>query len=209
MALKIDRMVLGYIGTNVYFICDEENGKVIVVDPADNGEEIYKAVTNSGLSIAAILLTHGHYDHILGVEKLRELSGAKVYASIEEKDVLEDPNNNLTGEIGKPFSLVADVYLKDSEDVNIDGIKFKCIITPGHTKGSCCYYFAEEKTLISGDTLFEGSVGRTDFPTGSMSNIVRSIKEKLIILPEETRVYPGHGGFTTIEEEKKYNPFIN
>lgn len=209
MALKLDRMVLGYIGTNVYFICNEENDKVIVVDPADNGEEIYKAVTNSGLSIVAILLTHGHYDHILGVEKLRKLSGAKVYASIEEKSVLKNANNNLTGEIGKAFSLEADVYLKDFEEVDIDGIKFKCIITPGHTKGSCCYYFENDDILISGDTLFEGSVGRTDLPTGSMSSIVRSIKEKLIVLPEKTRVYPGHGGFTTIEEEKKYNPFIN
>lgn len=209
MTLKLDRMVLGYIGTNVYFICNEENGKVIVVDPADNGEEVYKAITNSGLSVAAILLTHGHYDHILGVEKLRELSGAKVYASIEEKDVLENANNNLTEEIGNPFSLAADVYLKDSEEIDIDGIKFKCIITPGHTKGSCCYYFENDNILISGDTLFEGSVGRTDLPTGSMSDIVRSIKEKLIILPDITRVYPGHGGFTTIEEEKKYNPFIN
>lgn len=209
MALKLDRMVLGYIGTNVYFICNEENDKVIVVDPADNGEEIYKAVTNSGLSIVAILLTHGHYDHILGVEKLRKLSGAKVYASIEEKSVLKNANNNLTGEIGKAFSLEADVYLKDFEEVDIDGIKFKCIITPGHTKGSCCYYFENDDILISGDTLFEGSVGRTDLPTGSMSSIVRSIKEKLIVLPENTRVYPGHGGFTTIEEEKKYNPFIN
>ncbi len=208
MALKVDRIILGQLDTNTYFIYDEDKGKALVVDPADNGAEIYKAITNSGLTVAAILLTHGHFDHITGVEELRELSGAKVYASIEEKDVLEDAENNMTAEGGKTFTVNADVFLNDLEEVDIEGMNFKCIITPGHTKGSCCYYFENEKILISGDTLFEGSIGRSDFPTGSFAKLLRSINERLIVLPNDVRVYPGHGNFTTIEDEKKYNPFV-
>lgn len=102
----------------------------------------------------------------------------------------------------------ADVYLKDGEEVTIEGMTCRLIATPGHTKGSCCYYFEDNKILISGDTLFQESVGRTDLPTGSMGVLVRSVKEKLMPLPEEVKVYPGHGESTTIGYEKQYNPFL-
>lgn len=102
----------------------------------------------------------------------------------------------------------ADVYVKDGEEITIAGMTFRLIATPGHTKGSCCYYFEEDKLLISGDTLFQESVGRTDLPTGSMSTLVRSVKEKLLSLPEDVKVYPGHGEATSIGYEKAYNPFL-
>ena len=108
---------------------------------------------------------------------------------------------------GRPYTVTPDEYLKDGQELTLAGIHFQVIATPGHTIGSCCYYFPEAGFLVSGDTLFAESVGRTDFPTGSMSSIVRSIKEKLYVLPGETKVYPGHGDSTTIEHEMRYNPF--
>ena len=142
------------------------------------------------------------------MEALKELSGAKVYACEEEKEVCESASLNVSKGAGRPCTVEADSYVKDGEEIIIDGIACRLIATPGHTKGSCCYYFADDKILISGDTLFQESVGRTDLPTGSMGTLVRSIKEKLLPLPEEVKVYPGHGDSTTIGYEKKYNPFL-
>ncbi len=206
--LKIGRIMLGICQTNCYFVYQEGTDKALVFDPADKGEYIYNGLKEKGFTVAAILLTHGHFDHIWGVEALRELSGAKVYAYEEEKEVCENPSVNVSKGAGRPCAIKADTYLKDGEEVTIEGISFKLIATPGHTKGSCCYYFADDKILISGDTLFQESVGRTDLPTGSMSTLVRSIKEKLMPLPEDVKVYPGHGESTTIGYEKQYNPFI-
>ena len=131
----------------------------------------------------------------------------KIYAGEAEKDFLLDTKSNLSKDMGRPVTVTEDVYLKDGEELDLDGIRIKVLATPGHTAGGVSYYFPEGGFLICGDTLFQESVGRTDFPTGSMSTLVRSVKEKLFILPEETVVYPGHGDSTTIGHEKKYNPF--
>lgn len=155
----------------------------------------------------AILLTHGHFDHIWGANELRRLSGAKIYAYEGEKSLCEDAEKNVSAQAGRPETVQADFYEKDGTVLSLAGFSLKLIATPGHTGGSCCYYLEEEKVLFSGDTLFEGSVGRTDFPTGSMSSLVRSIKEKLLVLPEDVVVYSGHGDTTTIGDEKKYNPY--
>ena len=112
-----------------------------------------------------------------------------------------------TKQVGRPYTITPDVYLKDGETVTIAGITCKLIATPGHTIGSCCYYFEEAGMLISGDTLFQESVGRSDLPTGSGGTLVRSVRDKLFVLPDETKVYPGHGDSTTIGYEKQYNPF--
>ncbi len=205
--LKIGRMTIGMCQTNCYFLYREGQDEIIFIDPADRGEAIYDALKIKGFRVAAILLTHGHFDHIWGAEKLRELTGAKIYAYEEEKTVCQDAYVNISAQAGRPCTIQPDEYLKDGEEKTIAGFTFQVIATPGHTMGSCCYYFKEDGVLISGDTLFEESVGRTDFPTGSMSKLVRSIKEKLFVLPEETKVYPGHGEMTTIGKEKKYNPY--
>ena len=131
----------------------------------------------------------------------------KIYAGEAEKDFLRDTKSNLSKDMGRPVTVTADVYLKDGEELDLDGIRIKVLATPGHTAGGVSYYFPEGGFLICGDTLFQDSVGRTDFPTGSMSTLVRSVKEKLFTLPEETIVYPGHGDSTIIGHEKKYNPF--
>jgi glyoxylase-like metal-dependent hydrolase (beta-lactamase superfamily II) len=114
---------------------------------------------------------------------------------------------NVSAQAGRACSTYADVYVKDGQEISLEGMTCRVIATPGHTAGGCCYYFEEAGILLAGDTLFAESVGRTDFPTGSMGTLVRSIKEKLFTLPEDTRVYPGHGESTTIGHEKKCNPF--
>ncbi|MDD6491648.1 MAG: MBL fold metallo-hydrolase, partial [Firmicutes bacterium] len=205
--LKIGRIVMGICQTNCYFVYEEGRTDVIVFDPADKGDYIYNALKEKGFSVTAIFLTHGHFDHIWGVEKLKELSGVKVYAYEGEKELLESAALNVSKNAGRACEIKADVYVRDGEEITVSGMSCRLIATPGHTQGSCCYYFEEAKILVSGDTLFQESVGRTDLPTGSMSSLVRSVKEKLMSLPEDVKVYPGHGESTTIGHEREYNPF--
>ena len=211
--IKIGRMVLGSCGTNTYFIYREDEKSAIVVDPADYGNHIYDTLKKNGLQVAGIILTHGHFDHIWGVEALKKAAEEEqkeellLYANEAEKELLSSAEMNISARAGRACTLKADVYLKDGQRVEISKIPFQMIATPGHTIGGCCYYFEEEGILISGDTLFQESIGRTDFATGSESQLIRSIREKLFCLPEETKVYPGHGDSTTIGNEKKYNPF--
>ena len=213
-ALKIGRMVLGGFQTNCYFVYREGvlDAKgfcpAIIIDPAERGSYIMDTMKRNGFQVAGILLTHGHVDHISGADVLRKESGVLVYASADETNVLQDTSLNLSQMFGAPCRVEADVLLKDGETYSIADMDFQVITTPGHTEGSCVFYFEEGKFVVSGDTLFEGSVGRTDFPTGSMSVLVRNIKQKLFKLPDETVVYPGHGGSTTIGWEKENNPFI-
>lgn len=215
--LKIGRMVMGACQTNCYFVYREGEQKALVIDPPDQGEQIYRALARNHIEVAGILLTHGHFDHIWGVRGLKDAANeaaeamdaepVKVYACEAEKTLLADAGMNVSKQAGRACTVFADGYVRDGEELTIAGITCKVIATPGHTSGGCCYYFEEAGLLISGDTLFQESVGRTDFPTGSMSALVRSIKEKLFVLPEETKVYPGHGDETTIAHEKKYNSF--
>lgn len=205
--LKIGRIVLGMCQTNCYFVYNEGENRAIVFDPADKGDYLYDKLTESGFEIAGILLTHGHFDHIFGVEKLKELSGAKVYAYEAEKVLCEDAYVNVSAQTGRKCTIKVDEYVTDGQEISLADMTCKVLATPGHTVGSCCYYFEEDKLLISGDTLFLESVGRTDLPTGSMAKLNRSIKEKLAVLPEDVKVYPGHGDSTTIGHELQYNPY--
>ncbi len=205
--LKIGRLMMGICQTNCYFVYQEGKSDVIFIDPADQGAYIYDALKERGFTVAGILLTHGHFDHIWGLEELREKSGAPVYIWEQEKALLGDARLNVSAGAGRACSAEADVYVKDGEEITIAGMTCRLIGTPGHTEGSCCYYFPEGGFLVSGDTLFADSVGRTDLPTGDMGRLVRSIREKVFLLPDETKVYPGHGEATEIGYEKKYNPF--
>ncbi len=201
--LKIGRIVMGMCQTNCYFVYEEGKDRVLLFDPADKGSYIYSALKDKGFTVGAILLTHGHFDHIWGVEEIRELSGAKVYAYEKEKELCEDASLNVSKGAGRACVVKADQYVKDGGEITEAGITCRLLATPGHTSGSCCYYFEADKILISGDTLFQESVGRTDLPTGSMGTLVRSVKDKLFPLPDEVKVYPGHGEATTIGHEKK------
>ena len=209
--IRIGCYVVGMVQTNFYFLDLEGEKETIVFDPADYGKEIYDELTRQGLEIKAIFLTHGHFDHIMGVKALKEACGAPVYASALEKDLLTDPYLNTSAQYGRSCVVEPDHWLIDGETVTAAGITLRMISTPGHTEGSCCYYIEEtggDPILLSGDTLFENSVGRTDLPTGDMHDIVESIRTKLYKLPDNTQVYTGHGGSTTIEHEKKYNYFV-
>lgn len=206
--LKIGCMTLGMCQTNCYFAYRDGERDVIVFDPADRGADIYRVITEKGFKIGAIALTHAHFDHIWGAQELRAKSGAKIYAYEEEQALCESAELNISSYAGKPCTIKPNFYLKEGEELTVGSMTCRVISTPGHTQGSCCYYFEDDRKLLSGDTLFAQSVGRTDFATGSMSSLVRSIKEKLFILPDEVKVYPGHGDTTTIGYEKENNPFI-
>ena len=201
-------MTMGVCATNCYYVYRDGSTEVMVFDPADRGGDIYRAITEKGFHISAILLTHGHFDHIWGAEELREKSGAKIYAYEKEQPLCESSDLNLSAQMGRACTIKPDYYLKDGEKVQVGDLTCKLLATPGHTAGSCCYYFENDGIVMSGDTLFCQSVGRTDFPTGSMSDIVRSVKEKLMALPDEVKVYPGHGEITTIGFERENNPFL-
>lgn len=206
--LKIGKLILSVCATNCYFVYEEGKKEVIFFDPGDHGEVIYQKLKDAGFLVAAIYLTHGHFDHIAGAQQLRKLSGAKIYALDAEEELCKSASANLSDAFGKAFTLEPDGYIHDGDICTEAGISFRVIATPGHTKGSCVYYFEQDKLLVGGDTLFLESVGRTDFPGGSMSELVRSVKEKLFVLPEDVKVYTGHGESTTIGHEKQYNPFF-
>lgn len=207
--MKIETMVLGDVRTNCYLLINEETKEALVVDPADRADVIVRKLIDEGLTLKAILLTHGHGDHILAVGALKKQFGVKVYAAKAEEALLSDTAQNLSKALfGIEVTVKPDVLLEDGQEFEAAGICLRMLHTPGHTPGGCCYYQAEKKILFSGDTLFCGSIGRTDFPGGSLSELVRSVKEKLLVLPEDVKVYPGHEEMTTIGHEKRYNPYM-
>lgn len=208
MNLAIRMMVLGPVQTNCYFLINEDTKEVLIVDPADRAQKIIEWINSEGLKPVAILLTHGHFDHIMGVAGVKKEYNIPIYASRDEVKVLADPQINVSTMMGAYMSMKADELFSDGDVLELAGMKLKVISTPGHTIGSVCFYMEEEKVLISGDTLFEASVGRSDFPTGSSRQLIESIKTRLFVLPDDTDVFPGHGGTTSIAYEKAHNPFI-
>lgn len=204
---RIQTYVLGEVSTNCYLIYHDGLRQAVVVDPADNGAYVLNKCRELNVKPVAVLLTHGHFDHILAVKDICRAFPCKVYAGREEDRLLKDPSLNLSGSMGsEQTSLEADVLVKEGDELSLIGYTWKVLETPGHTAGSVCYYVESEQVLLSGDTLFAGSLGRTDLPTGDMRDIMHSIREKLLSLPADTMVYPGHGETTTIGYEQRYNP---
>lgn len=207
--MEIKRLVLGMVRTNCYIAYTEESKKAVIIDPAADSRRIIEEVAALGVTPEAVLLTHGHFDHMLAADSLRKEYHIPVCVFKEDAKLLEDPEQNCAEIfLHMSYGISADELLEDGQKLPyLDGA-FTVLSTPGHTAGSCCYYAEAENILFSGDTLFQGSVGRTDLPTGQAAKLSVSIKEKLFVLPEDTLVLSGHGMETTIGEEKQHNPYV-
>lgn len=202
-------IVVGPVQTNCYFLKHKETGELVIIDPGAESERIIYALEKLQGKPAAILLTHGHYDHICAANELREHYGIPVYAAKAEEGLLADTYSNLSADwSGVPYTVKADVYLEDSTVFEAGGFSVKMLLTPGHTPGSCCYWIEDEGVCLSGDTVFCGSCGRTDLPGGSMSSMRQSLNRLLHLLPGSTEIYPGHGEATDAEFERKNNPYL-
>ena len=206
--LDLQKCIVGSVFTNCYFLKNKETEEMLIVDPGDNADRIEQKVLEMQGRPVAILLTHGHFDHIMAVKEVKEKYQIPVYACRQEEAMLAEPTINMTAVYGSACSIKPDVLLDDGQIFEAAGFSIQMFHTPGHTKGSCCYYIKDEGVLFSGDTLFCGSVGRTDFPGGSSAEIVRSLHKLVDTLPEDTEVFPGHDASTTIGYEKRYNPFV-
>ena len=205
---EVLRYIVGPVCTNCYLLVNYKTGELLVVDPGDQAQLIEKQIEKTGAKPVAILLTHGHFDHAGAAEELADKYQISIYAHEAERETLEDPGLNLCGMIGEHKVYHADIFVKDEEVLNLAGFSIRVFFTPGHTIGGCCYYIADEKILFSGDTLFQESVGRTDFPRGSASDLIRAIREKLMPLPDDVTVYTGHDESTLIGYERMHNPYL-
>ena len=212
--MKINHYVVGQVQTNCYVVINDETKECFIIDPGASAKQLADRIRKEEFVPVAILLTHGHFDHAGAAEELAKEFDIKIYAHEAEKDTLENPRKNVSWMVGASEVYHADIFLKDEQELELAGFKIKVLHTPGHTEGGCCYYIKEEAVIFAGDTLFAQSVGRTDFPGGSMSQIVRSIREKLLTLNDagnletDIMVYPGHNDPTTIETERMNNPYL-
>lgn len=203
---NIRSLTVGIVATNCYLVWNKATREGVLIDPGDEAERICSAIAEERVNLKAVLLTHGHFDHILVAEELKEKYDVPLYASKEEKEMLGSSRWNLSGR-EEGIEITDYIPLEDGESIELLGKEWKVISTPGHTKGSVCYFVPGDiPYLFSGDTLFYESYGRTDLYGGSEEAIKKSIKEKLFTLPDETLVYPGHEEATTIANEKQYNP---
>ncbi|EOD00656.1 MBL fold metallo-hydrolase [Caldisalinibacter kiritimatiensis] len=203
----IERLPLGVYAANCYIIGCESTREGIIVDPGGDAENIVKTLEEFKIKPKYIILTHGHGDHIGGLPKLKKELSIPVLIHKEDEEMLKDADKNLSSMMSiENIEIVPDKTLKDGDIINIGEHKAQIIHTPGHTKGSICIKL--DDIILSGDTLFAGSIGRTDFPGGSFEEIISSIKNKILVYDDKVKILPGHGPATTVEYEKNNNPFI-
>lgn len=206
MTMNIEIVKTGIYLTNCYVIYDEHN-KGIIIDPTDGSyKKIQSLIEDKSLEISDVILTHGHGDHIGDLQKLKDELDVNIHIHKEDAYLLKDKQKNLSARMGLNIELEPDNVLEDNDTLEVGTMEVRIIHTPGHTKGSISVLI--DDTLFSGDTLFNRSIGRTDLEGGDKDKILGSIKEKLFILPESTKVYPGHGAPTSIKQEKMTNPFF-
>ena len=206
--MEIKRYPLGALWTNCYVVTDSE-GVCFVVDPGGDPKELLADLEAKNTTIDCVLLTHGHCDHIMGSDQVREKAKKGLGIHKGDQDCLTNGRSNLSDHFGDPLSFQpADFFISDGQDISIGKMNVRVIHTPGHTAGGCCFLVTEgeDKLLLSGDTLFARSIGRSDFPGGDEDVLIDSLR-KLAKLADDTPVYPGHGPSTTIGDERTHNPF--
>lgn len=202
--MKIMRIPAGMLGTNCYILTDEASAETAVIDPGGDAQKLINEIDKTNTEVKYILLTHGHFDHTGAVTELKKKYNAPVYISSQDYAYVNSDDNELYAIIGDDGTISS--FIHDGSEFSLGDLKIKAIETPGHTPGGVCFYV--ENVLISGDTLFDGSVGRTDFPGASHEMLITSIYDKLMTLPDDTIVLPGHGGETTIGKERNSNPYL-
>lgn len=204
----VKKFTISGMWTNCYVGVNEETKECFIVDPAIYDEGVASYIQEQGLEVKAILITHGHYDHIQGIDGFIKDTSVPVYAHEDEQQILTDGSKNLSAKFDKPYTFTDAILVKDGQILDVAGFKVKLIHTPGHTCGSCCYYIEDEEVLFCGDTVFYRSIGRTDLPTGNYEQLIKSAKEKIMTLPGEVKMYPGHMDETVIKYESWYNSFL-
>lgn len=201
MSIKIDCIRVGMLQTNCYLVYDEDKKEAIVTDPGDNADFIAECIKERGVAPVAIFLTHGHGDHVMALDALRALFDVPVYMHTDDEPMLNDGRFNMSS-----FSIYlkdTDIRLQGGEELEIGGMRIKTLATPGHTPGGIVYHFPQAGFVLSGDTMFYRSWGRTDFPGGSETDLIASLRLMLETLPPETIVYPGHEMATRIKDERR------
>jgi glyoxylase-like metal-dependent hydrolase (beta-lactamase superfamily II) len=200
---------VGPLQCNCSVIGDEQTHEAMVIDPGDQIDDILRILQEAKLTLKQIVVTHGHIDHVGGAMKLKAATGAPILMNQKDEALLKMLDVQAAWIGMKPPGVVqVDEPVGEGRVLQVGGISSTVIYTPGHTEGSICLYFPEQKMLIAGDTLFAGSIGRTDLPGGSYEKIIRSLHNQLLQLPDETQVVPGHGPLTSIGEERESNPFL-
>ncbi len=207
---KILKFSLGPIQTNCFIAACEESDEAAVIDPAFDGQGIAAALDNHSLTLTHILLTHAHFDHVGGLAELKErFPSVPVYIHREALAMLQlAPQQAAFYGMRLPSPPVPEKYVADGDEISVGTLRFEVLYTPGHAPGHVSYFLRRELALFSGDALFEGSIGRTDLPGGSYETLINAIQTRLLTLPDETRVFSGHGGDTTIGRERRTNPFL-
>jgi glyoxylase-like metal-dependent hydrolase (beta-lactamase superfamily II) len=209
MAKQLETVVVGPFFVNCYLFWDDQTGDGVIIDPGAEANEIFEEVANSGMTPRAILLTHGHGDHIAAVAEVKEKYDLPLYVGKGEEELLKNPSANVSALLDQP--IVApdpDRLLVDEERVDIGSLSFRVLATPGHSPAGVCYLVEEQGILFCGDSLFAGSIGRTDLPGCSHGLLIESIQKKILSLPDQVVCYPGHGPQTTVGAERTSNPFL-
>ena len=203
----LEQLQVGPLETNCYIVADEKSRIAAIIDPGGEADKIINAVNEAELDVKYIFLTHGHGDHIAALKEVRDATGAAIVIHEEDAHMLSSAESNLSFLLGEGFvQPAADIKLKCNEEFHLGDLVLKIIHTPGHTPGGISIQV--DNVVFTGDALFAGSIGRTDFPGGSYDKLISSIQEKLLVLADDTKIYPGHGEPSTVGYEKKMNPFL-